>query len=54
MTRAALVALMFSLVACSHASHRKPAGPPPEYEPPETLDASTPSMPRPPVDAGSQ
>jgi hypothetical protein len=34
-SRAALIAAMFALIGCAGARHRKPAGPPPEYEPPD-------------------
>ncbi len=55
----ALVPALFALaalwLACSSPQHRKPAGPPPEYELPELPDAWTPQQPAArPVDAGTQ
>jgi hypothetical protein len=50
---AALVAATIAL-SCSGARHRKVAGPPPEYEPPEPPDAWTPTVSTSPRDAGTQ
>jgi len=54
---AAFVALALGLVACSGAQHRKPKGPPPEYELPEEPDGWAPPSPaagRATRDAGQQ
>ena len=48
----AVLAAMFAL-SCA-ARHRKPSGPPPEYELPEAPDAWTPAPIAQPRDAGTQ
>jgi hypothetical protein len=57
--RLAPVLITLGLAACSGARHRKVAGPPPEYEPPDdpgSLDGGAPSLPTAPstsLDAGA-
>ena len=51
-----VLALLGAAAGCSGARHRKPSGPPPEYEPPTEPDASfVPASPVPfaPRDAGT-
>jgi hypothetical protein len=43
--RIALVLASLSVAACSGARHRKPVGPPPEYELPEEPDAGPAAVP---------
>jgi hypothetical protein len=54
---APLVALALAATACSGARHRKPVGPPPDYELPEEPDGWPPpasATARTPRDAGPQ